>query len=60
MRIKVQKKWYNVKSTWAELTIADAQKLAEHEPPAEYLKYLKNEVDGLSPDTEMKALSWVG
>jgi len=60
MRIKVQKKWYNVKSTWAELTIADAQKLAEHEPPAEYLKYLKNEVDGLSPDTEMHVLVWVG
>jgi len=60
MRIKVQKKWYNVKSTWAELTIADAQKLAEHEPPSEYLKYLKNEVDGLSPDTEMHVLVWVG
>lgn len=60
MRIKVQKKWYNVKSTWAELTIADAQKLAEHEPPDEYLKYLKNEVDGLNPDIEMKVLSWVG
>lgn len=60
MRIKVQKKWYDVKSTWAELTIADAQKLAEHEPPAEYLKYLKNEVDGLSPDTEMHVLVWVG
>ena len=60
MRIKVQKKWYNVKSTWAELTIADAQKLAEHEPPDEYLKYLKNEVDGLNPDVEMQVLSWVG
>ena len=60
MRIKVQKKWYNVKSTWAELTIADAQKLAEHEPPAEYLKYLKNEVDGLNPDVEMQVLSWIG
>ena len=60
MRIKVQKKWYNVKSTWAELTIADAQKLAEHEPPLEYLKYLKNEVDGLSPEIEMHVLSWVG
>lgn len=60
MRIKVQKKWYNVKSTWAELTIADAQKLAEHEPPDEYLKYLKNEVDGLNPDVEMQVLSWIG
>ena len=60
MRIKIQKKWYNIKSTWAELTIADAQKLAEYEPPAEYLKYLKNEVDGLSPDTEMHVLVWVG
>ena len=60
MRIKVQKKWYNVKSTWAELTIADAQKLAEHEPPSEYLKYLKNEVDGLNPDVEMQVLSWIG
>jgi len=60
MRIKIQKKWYNVKSTWAELTIADAQKLAEHEPPAEYLKYLKNEVDGLNPDVEMQVLSWIG
>ena len=60
MRIKVQKKWYNVKSTWDELTIADAQKLAEYEPPAEYLKYLKNEVDGLSPDVEMQVLSWIG
>ena len=60
MRIKVQKKWYNVKSTWAELTIADAQKLAEHEPPSEYLKYLKNEVDGLTPDVEMQVLSWIG
>ena len=60
MRIKVQKKWYNVKSTWAELTIADAQKLAEHEPPEDYLKYLKNEVDGLSPDIEMQVLAWVG
>jgi len=60
MRIKIQKKWYDVKSTWAELTIADAQKLAEHEPPSEYLKYLKNEVDGLSPDIEMKVLVWVG
>ena len=60
MRIKIQKKWYNVKSTWAELTIADAQKLAEHEPPEDYLKYLKNEVDGLSPDIEMQVLAWVG
>ena len=60
MRIKIQKKWYNVKSTWAELTIADAQKLAEHEPPEDYLKYLKNEVDGLSPDIEMHVLVWVG
>ena len=60
MRIKVQKKWYNVKSTWSELTIDDAQKLADHEPPDEYLKYLKNEVDGLSPDTEMQVLAWVG
>ena len=60
MRIKIQKKWYNVKSTWDELTIADAQKLAEHEPPTEYLKYLKNEIDGLSPDTEMQVLAWVG
>ena len=60
MRIKIQKKWYNVKSTWAELTIADAQKLAEHEPPEDYLKYLKNEVDGLNPDVEMQVLSWVG
>jgi len=60
MRIKIQKKWYNVKSTWDELTIADAQKLAEYEPPAEYLKYLKNEVDGLSPDVEMQVLSWIG
>ena len=60
MRIKIQKKWYNVKSTWDELTIADAQKLAEYEPPAEYLKYLKNEVDGLSPDIEMKVLAWIG
>ena len=60
MRIKVQKKWYNVKSTWAELTIADAQKLAEHEPPSEYLKYLKNEIDGLTPDIEMKVLAWIG
>ena len=60
MRIKIQKKWYNVKSTWAELTIADAQKLAEHEPPSEYLKYLKNEIDGLTPDIEMKVLAWIG
>ena len=60
MRIKVQKKWYNVKSTWSELTIADAQKLAEHEPPSEYLKYLKNEIDGLTPDIEMKVLAWIG
>ena len=60
MRIKVQKKWYNVKSTWSELTIADAQKLAEHEPPSEYLKYLKNEIDGLTPDVEMHVLVWVG
>ncbi len=60
MRIKIQKKWYDVKSNWSELTIADAQKLAEHEPPTEYLKYLKNEIDGLSPDTEMQVLAWVG
>ena len=60
MRIKIQKKWYNVKSTWSELTIADAQKLAEHEPPLEYLKYLKNEIDGLTPDVEMQVLAWVG
>ena len=60
MRIKIQKKWYDVKSNWSELTIADAQKLAEHEPPTEYLKYLKNEVDGLNPDVEMQVLSWVG
>lgn len=60
MRIKIQKKWYDIKSTWDEFTIADAQKLSEHEPPAEYLKYLKNEVDGLTPDIEMKVLAWVG
>jgi hypothetical protein len=60
MKIKVQRKWYDIKNTWQQVTIADAQRLAAIEPPKEYLDFLQGNTDEMLPDAQRATLEWVG
>lgn len=60
MKIKVKRKWFNIKNTWQQLTIAEAQRLAAIEPPKDYLDFLQGNTDELQPAVQRATVEWVG
>ena len=60
MKVKVKRKWFNIKNNWQQLTIAEAQRMAAVEPPKDYLDFLQGNIDELPPDAQRATLEWVG
>ena len=60
MKVKVKRKWFNIKNNWQQLTIAEAQRMAAVEPPKDYLDFLQGNTDELPPDAQRATVEWVG